>query len=874
MIREIMKKYDFSVIIPVYNVENYIDEAIESIMNQTVGFENIQLILINDGSSDKSGEYCEDYARFHNVVYIDKENEGVSAARNTGIELATGEYTAFLDGDDKFSPDLLEVCKKYIEENFDKIDFTQVDTEFFDAKTGKHILSAGKETQIISMDGDVIVPMRVVFFKTDVLKKYRFDTELTISEDFKLMCQIAAEKGAFGYNTDTVYLYRRRPEGGSAINNQRSIIGAFKRVPGVYKYLIDRDIEQFGAVSVFTENIIAYDLQWFKGDYPDELKETPEYEQAWEAFLYCLKYLNIDVIKKQKYLSLAHIIGWLNLKHGKAFLDEKSSIPKIYYGDNLFVNFGSTLLWTEIIGEKNGKFYMRGLFYTPLQEETKISAFYNGDYFTAETEITENFQRQTFYMGKVINSAVWFNLEIPVESESFIQIFIETPNGRKVPANISHSFTSRFDTEVKNQYFTGENFIVCKTESSNIFQLRKKTYENIVGTVIGITLKHNTVFPFGLYRYFDEIMFYIDNFKKYENRRIWIFSDRVYDSDDNSWVLFNYAAKQKDGIEKYYLISSKYSKWNELKKHKNILDWENPQDRAVLFFAEKFISSQTIREFTKTDKSFRLFNIFFNAEEIFLQHGIIKDDISLAYNHYNRDFTMFLTSAEKEYQSVLQRKYGFNENIVKCIGLPRFDNLRSNPEKIIIFAPTWRKYKGFIIEGKYNETFKNSEFFLKLQQFISNEKLYDILSKSGYKILWKLHPLLSPQLCDFTLPNNNLFEVAEEEFTYSEIFEKGSLFITDFSSTMFDFAYLKKPCIYWQEVPNHSPSDYFDYETMAFGEVVYSVTELVNAIEKNVLKNCKMPVKYQKRVEKFFKYTDKNNCKRCYDLLKGIEKID
>jgi glycosyltransferase involved in cell wall biosynthesis len=110
-----MKKYDFSVIIPVYNVENYIDEAIESVIGQTVGFENIQLILINDGSSDKSGEYCEDYVHFRNIVYINKENEGVSATRNRGIELATGEYTAFLDGDDKFSPDLLEVCKKYIE---------------------------------------------------------------------------------------------------------------------------------------------------------------------------------------------------------------------------------------------------------------------------------------------------------------------------------------------------------------------------------------------------------------------------------------------------------------------------------------------------------------------------------------------------------------------------------------------------------------------------------------------------------------------------------------------------------------------------------------------------------------------------------------
>ena len=94
------KKYKFSVIIPIYNVENYLEETIDSVINQTIGFnDNIQLILINDGSPDSSEEICERYKKEYpnNIIYLKQENSGVSVARNKGLELATGEIINFLD---------------------------------------------------------------------------------------------------------------------------------------------------------------------------------------------------------------------------------------------------------------------------------------------------------------------------------------------------------------------------------------------------------------------------------------------------------------------------------------------------------------------------------------------------------------------------------------------------------------------------------------------------------------------------------------------------------------------------------------------------------------------------------------------------------
>ncbi len=97
-----------SVIIPVYNVEKYLSECIESVLKQT--YNNIEIILINDASTDKSGEICKQYADKHsNIIFIDcKENKGVVHARGLGLERATGEYIGFVDSDDWIEPEMYE----------------------------------------------------------------------------------------------------------------------------------------------------------------------------------------------------------------------------------------------------------------------------------------------------------------------------------------------------------------------------------------------------------------------------------------------------------------------------------------------------------------------------------------------------------------------------------------------------------------------------------------------------------------------------------------------------------------------------------------------------------------------------------------------
>ena len=102
-----------SIIIPVYNVSKYLDKCLQSVVSQT--YSNIQIILVNDGSTDNSGEICERWKKKDNrIEVIHKKNGGLSNARNVGIEKAQGKYLMFVDSDDIISIDLCEMLHSYL----------------------------------------------------------------------------------------------------------------------------------------------------------------------------------------------------------------------------------------------------------------------------------------------------------------------------------------------------------------------------------------------------------------------------------------------------------------------------------------------------------------------------------------------------------------------------------------------------------------------------------------------------------------------------------------------------------------------------------------------------------------------------------------
>jgi len=295
--------------------------------------------------------------------------------------------------------------------------------------------------------------------------------------------------------------------------------------------------------------------------------------------------------------------------------------------------------------------------------------------------------------------------------------------------------------------------------------------------------------------------------------------------------------------------------------------------------ADKIISSQADDWVTNPfGRKQGYYRDLYNADFIFLQHGIIKDDLSVWLNCYEKNMKIFVTSADNEYKSVINGDYGFKEDIVKLTGLPRYDNLYDEKQKIITIMPTWRLSLASFTQKDglrpYSFSYKKSEYFKFYNNLINDKQLLEVMEKYGYIGIFVVHPSHVENYIDYE--NNNYFKIENDYADYQKIFREASLLITDYSSVAFDFAYLRKPVIYTQFdkeefFKSHLYTEgYFDYEKDGFGPVVYKYEDTVNEIIKYIENNCELNNKYQKRIDKFYKFNDRNNCKRVYEEIRKI----
>ncbi|MBR6722275.1 glycosyltransferase [bacterium] len=184
-----------SVIVPVYNVEKYIAECIDSVLNQTL--DNIEIIIVNDGSTDNSGSICLDYAKKYpkSIKYIDKENEGVSVARNLGLSYANGEFVHFLDSDDTIDECFYETCYN-IAQN-EKSNFVLV-SDTFDKKYLKHLYCYTAWALFIRKS------------VLDVNKWIRFPEGIQPAEDGIFVHKLTSVLKGNGYSLNTISKYNYR----------------------------------------------------------------------------------------------------------------------------------------------------------------------------------------------------------------------------------------------------------------------------------------------------------------------------------------------------------------------------------------------------------------------------------------------------------------------------------------------------------------------------------------------------------------------------------------------------------------------------------------------------------------------------------------
>jgi len=221
-----------SIIIPVHNVAPYIREAVESAVNQT--YKNLEIILIDDGSTDGSGQICDEYAsRDPRITAIHQKHHGVSNARNVGLNLATGDFIAFLDSDDTYHPDYIQCMLKAIEDvdvsvcRFAKYKHSQ-DIEKADGRTKwkpAPIAKAGCYDRVGALrthiDGLISTAIWDKLYRKDLWKDIRFP-DGHIWEDIDVVYRIIDRCKCVRIIDHILYFYRMRPGSITHTNTKQS----------------------------------------------------------------------------------------------------------------------------------------------------------------------------------------------------------------------------------------------------------------------------------------------------------------------------------------------------------------------------------------------------------------------------------------------------------------------------------------------------------------------------------------------------------------------------------------------------------------------------------------------------------------------------
>lgn len=868
----------FSIVMACYNVEHYISDAIESVINQSFGFEsNVELILVDDGSTDKTSEICLNYVKNYpdNIKYFHQENQGQAVARNFGLKHIKGKYVNFLDSDDTLRADTLEYVFPFFENHFDEIDLVSIPIRFFERQKGDHKLNYKYKTdKIVDLNKYWCFPQlsaSSAFFKSELFDKFEFDTKLVSSEDSIMVNKILLEKMAYGVVKKGAYNYRKRFDESSTIDTSNKSINFYNdRLKNYFINLIDYSIEKVSSVPKFIQYMIIYDIQWlfYSNDIHLLLSQKNESEEFYNNLKYISKFLDDEIILKHKNVKLNVKNYLLKSKYNTETTTKiENNDVVIYVGDIELDRLSIHKFWLDIVEIKNNTLYISGMFKSFFDKDNiniVLTKETNGNIFEYESKYVNYSDRIS---DEFSESIINFDFEVPLSKNNqyTIKLYVQYLSSDDAHVNLEMDFLSHARMSKVSNYSIWDNYFI--KYYGKLFKIKKYSYFNMVKSEISV-LK-NIFIKKGPY-WTSALVFrfiYLLLFPFYRNKKIWLFMDRRHQADDNAEHLYKYSIKQNDGIKKFYTICEDSNDFNRLKNLGNIVPFYSIKQRLIYLFADKVISSHPDENILNPfwGKNIKCYSGLINSGKIFLQHGVTKDDISAWLKKYDKNLELLVTVSEIERNSFYEYNYNFNDGVVQVLGFPRFDNLENiSDKKQILIMPSWRENLSYTYKSQINK----SEYFKKINSLINNEKLIALAKKYGYTIIFKPHPKVYEFIDLFNKKEEVIFD---ESSSYQELFNNSSILITDYSSVAFDFSYNKKPIVYYQYGDDYNFKEgYFDYETMGFGEVTNDENDLMGVIEEYLKNDCIMKEVYKKRVDNFYMFNDKNNCKRVYEAIRKL----
>lgn len=893
--------FDFSIIMAVYKVEPFIREAVDSVIAQDIGFENVQLILVDDGSPDGSGAICDEYAQAYpqNVVVIHKENGGAASARNAGLEVAAGRYINFMDPDDRLSDNTLTAVRDFFDEHADETDMVAIPMHFFEAQTGEHWQNTKfrKGNRVIDLMDEYQVQQTSsssTFYSSGVKDLLRFDTRLPNNEDFKVNLRVLAEKRTLGVVRNCKYWYRRRATG--AASAVQGMTANKKWYFDWFYYLSDWACEfyrgQFDEVPAFVQYGVLCDLLWrYAGDNSRAMAQTlTETEQ--EEYLRLLKRTlrNYD----DEYIMALPV---LNLAQKRLMLQHKyDSLPKLkQQGDDIQVRLGHTVIadmsimstQIEFVKLEKERFFVEGftnLLGVAADEPVKVQLLVNSQ--PVKCRVIDRPKKQQIRFGVPLVRSVGFAGEFPLDpAEKRYEVQLRcTVRGMKVlKKSLECGRFVPVATGLKSSYSlsegwklqsAGDRLVLTRagfgagvvSEAKFLCELWKKNGRGM-RKAVPVRLMHHLL-------------------RRFKRGQLWLLSDRVNRAGDNGEALFRHLAEHPvQGVQPVFVIAKDSPDYEPMSKVGRVTEYISHKHKLLHLLADCVISSagdiSVQNPFGVVGECYK--DIQAQKPYVFLQHGITKDDQSNWLNRYNKNISGFVTSAEAEYRSIVDGEgYSYGAEQIWLTGMPRYDRLYRDGKKKITIMPTWRQY---LMNGFNSDTgvwdlsrgFVESSYFLFYSQLLKHPRLLAAAQELGYEIQFYPHPNIMQHIDIFEA--DPAIRILHEDTEYRTVFAESDLLLTDYSSAVFDFAYMHQPIVYAHFDAEEFfggahvyEKGYFDYERDGFGEVEYDLEHTVDRMIEYMRGGCVMKDEYRRRVDRFFAFTDQQNCARVTEKIVAMLK--
>lgn len=373
---------------------------------------------------------------------------------------------------------------------------------------------------------------------------------------------------------------------------------------------------------------------------------------------------------------------------------------------------------------------------------------------------------------------------------------------------------------------------------------------------------------------------------KFMSPNLWVVSEYESLARDNGYWLFKYIREKHPKQKVYYPIAEDAADRKAVLPLGNVIRFGSFKHYMLFWAANVYIGTTKCYgfPFRRICEDLVQWKIT-SFQYVFLNHGFTRGYSSIV-DANETNYQLLFTCSPKDAE-IIHRDNHQPLNIMRCSGYPRHDTLNDDllDKKLILIMPTWRKwidYRLLTTEKQKSANIKEffaSKYYKCLNGLVNNRVFVEFLEKHDLKVIFYFHEY-AQEYSKYIKPASERIKVGTTaEYSIQELLKKAALLITDYSSVVYDFAYMYKPVMYYQfdlaefEEKQYAPGERFSYENEGFGEVFTDEKSLVDAVIRSYENGFAMDDRFRERVDSFFEFHDNKNCKRVYrEIIKLIRK--